>query len=527
MPHRAFNRLLAGTAMAVLLSTPAMADTVTLKTLDETFSVQGEIISFDGQNYTVQTAIGNVVVAANLVTCDGAGCPVIEVETVEFAIAGEKTLGLRLIPALLDEYSDSRGANIRTSEATDARVVFEVTGGNVPGDAQITVLPTDSSAGLDALFRGDATFALSSRPARNREARAFEEFGLGNLRDASQETIVALDGLIVVTHPDNPVRAITEGNVALTFGGRINTWAELGGSDAPINLYIRDQTSGSNEVFENLIMRPNGLTIGGNITALDSDEAIAQAVLDDPNGIGVTGFASVGDTQALAIEGECGLQIPPSAFAIKTEEYPLTRLLYMYQTNQPQPTQVAAFHDFVTSEGVQSLVSDAGFIDQSITEESINAQGIRVASAVIGRQEADEVAQIQDMLTSLIAADRLSTTFRFETGSANLNARAQADVVRLAELLGSEKFANKEIQFIGFTDSVGDAELNRQLSEQRAEQVLASVVQSNPQLASTVRMSTLGYGEISPLGCNESNAGRLINRRVEVWVKDIVAASRG
>ena len=225
MPHRAFNRLLAGTAMAVLLSTPAMADTVTLKTLDETFSVQGEIISFDGQNYTVQTAIGNVVVAANLVTCEGAGCPVIEVETVEFAIAGEKTLGLRLIPAMLDAFSDSRGANIRTSEATDTRVVYEVTGGNVPGDAQITVLPSDSSAGLDALFRGDATFALSSRPARNREARAFEEFGLGNLRDASQETIVALDGLIVVTHPDNPVRAITEANVALTFGGRITNWS--------------------------------------------------------------------------------------------------------------------------------------------------------------------------------------------------------------------------------------------------------------------------------------------------------------
>ncbi len=527
MRQRITQSLLAGTAMTALSATLAMAEPVTLRTLDESFSVVGEIMDFDGQNYTISTAVGSVTVAANLVMCEGAACPSIEPSLTEFTIAGDKTLGLRLVPALLREYGEAFNASTQTLEAGDDKMVMRVSGGTMIGTGELTILPSNSSAGIESLFRGEADFALSTRPARSREVRAFNEFGLGELDSDSQETIVALDGLVLITHPDNSVRAISEANAAFTFGGRITNWSELGGRDAPINVYVRDDESGSNEVFDSLLMRPNGLSLSDNVIVLDSDEAIADAVASDPNGIGFTGFASFGDAQPLAIRGECGLQIPPTAFSIKTEEYPLTRLLYMYQTNKPLEGKAQAFAEFMASEDAQELVATSGFIDQSVTLESINAQGLRVASAVLTNEADDELPRLREMIDLLIASDRLSTTYRFETGSARLNSRAEADVERLAELLDTERFANREVLFIGFTDSVGDAELNRQLSQQRAEQVLASILAENPSLASSVRMSAIGYGEISPLGCNESNAGRLINRRVEVWVRDIVAANRG
>jgi len=78
---------------------------------------------------------------------------------------------------------------------------------------------------------------------------------------------------------------------------------------------------------------------------------------------------------------------------------------------------------------------------------------------------------------------------------------------------------------IGFTDSVGRGDLNLSLSQARAEQVRQALVSAAPPGAladSQIRVA--GYGEMSPLGCNETLNGRRINRRVEVWSRDLVGA---
>ena len=399
-------------------------------------------------------------------------------------------------------------------------------GYNDDSGADIQIKPSNTSEGLEALLTDDATFALATRPARNREVESFAQRNLGQLRSPDQEHIVALDGLLLVTHPENPVRAISEINAALAFGGQITNWRDLGGRNAPINLYVREEDSGTREVFDTLLMRPNGLTVNGNITVLESDEDIAEAVQNDPNGIGFTSFANAGDTTALAIEGVCGLRTPATAFTIKTEEYPLTRLLYMYNTNEQLPFHAQDFLNYVKTDAGQELVAQAGFIDQTVSTETINSQGIRVASAIVNNETPEEYNSMRDMFTQLINADRLSTTFRFETGSARLDARATADVERLAELLASPRFSNKEVLFVGFTDSVGRADLNQLLSQQRAELVRRSVVAANPNLRTSTQTRAVGFGEVSPLGCNETDTGRRINRRVEVWVQDVVADDR-
>ncbi|WP_237072532.1 phosphate ABC transporter substrate-binding/OmpA family protein [Pseudaestuariivita rosea] len=510
--------LLAGTFMTGLAATAALADRLTLRATDESLSVTGELISFDGQTYTLQTTLGVVSVPAGLVICSGPACPNVNQAT-EFTIVGSQSLGQGLIPALFEAYSENVGADFRFNSGNSTSTI-EMSGSAV---ADVTVEKTNSTSGLRALLDEDATFALSTRPARNRELRNFEAAGLGTLNSGAQEHIVALDGLVLITAPGNPVRAISEANAALAFGGVVTNWADLGGRNAPINVHVREPDSGAREVFDALVMRPNGYAVDGRVTVHTSDEDLVQAVLNDPNGIGFTSFANVGNAGALAIEGVCGLQTPPSAFAIKTEEYPLTRLLYMYQTNKPLPEHARGLRDFALSDAAQSIVANAGFIDQAVTSESINAQGLRIASALVAPDGAQSYEQLREMVDLLISADRLSTTYRFRTGSADLNARAQADVERLIELMQGQDFTNKELLFVGFTDSVGQADLNRELSQQRAEQVMQAIRNAAPNLSSRVRMRAIGFGEISPLGCNETNTGRLINRRVEVWVQDIVA----
>ncbi len=514
--------LFVSSALATFAAMPSIAEPVTLTTTDGSISLSGELLSFDGKTYSIESRLGNMSISADLVNCTGAGCPPPEMLLSEFRISGARTLGERLIPELLFGYGDKLDADLVQTASANGEASFELASFDGDKMAAVEVVPSNSSAGLTDLLDGNAAFALSSRPARNREARTFGEAGLGAIRAPEQEHIVALDGLLIVTSKDNPVRAITEQNVALAFSGKISNWSQLGGPDAAINLYVRGANSGTREVFDNLLLRPSGLQLGGRVIEVDSDEAIADAVANDPNGLGFTSFASRKNTKALAIEGVCGLQTPPSAFAIKTEEYPLTRLLYMYNADRPMSVHAKGLLEFAVSEEAQDQVVRAGFVNQSISAASIESQGLRLASAVVANRDLATFPQLQEMVGLLIASDRLSTTFRFETGSAQLDARAQSDVGRLANLLTKSNYRNKEITFVGFTDSVGDPELNRQLSQQRAQQVLQSLIDENPALESQVRLRALGYGEISPIGCNETNTGRRINRRVEVWARDVV-----
>ena len=524
MPHSVRRKLLVATALTALTAGPALAERATLKTLDQSFSVEGEITEFDGVNYTLSTSIGNITVAAELVVCEGPGCPKQEADSPAFTVAGDRTLALRLFPALLRDFVEDEGASTTTMEAGNSKVVLDIRGGDFPDGSEVSIVPTGTSDGLDALFKGEAQLALSTRPVRNREARAFEEFGLGDLRSTDQELILALDGLIFVNHPENPVRSISVEDAARIFSGEITNWEDLGGRDADINLYVRDEGAGSYEAFDSMIMRPVGATPSENVTRFTADNAIASAVETDVDGIGFVSYAGIGEAQAMSIRGACGLQSEPSEFSIKTEEYPLTRLLYMYQTNAPLAAKAQDLRDYFASEEAQAHVEDWGFISQAVTIESVNTQGLRIASSILENQNAEDMQPVLDMIVMFADADRLSTTFRFETGTSRLNARSQADVARLAEILATDRFSNKEVIFVGFTDSIGEDDLNAQLSQQRAEQVLTEVLNVDPTLASNVRLRAVGFGEISPLACNESNTGRLINRRVEIWVRDVAQA---
>ena len=508
-----------------LTALPSWASTVQITSNDESVSITGELVDFTGDDYVIQTAFGRLIISVNEARCEGEACPEIDRSSI-FAFSGSRALADTLIPELISGYASYVGSNMDSRFVSEDLRDFTI-GSDSDPVAQVSVAAANTRDGLAALLDGDATFALATRRPSSREVRRAEEVGIGNLRNPQQEHIVAVDGLILVTHPNNPVRAIREVNAALAFSGRIDNWSQLGGSDAPINLYIREPDSGTREAFEGLLMRPNGVQIAPTVTVLPSDQAIADAVARDVNGLGFTSFAKTGEAKALDIEGVCGLRTPATAFTIKTEEYPLTRLMYMYQAaNADIDFHAQGFLDFMESDRANEVIAAAGFVDQSVSSATINSQGIRVASAILNSENMAQTRATQQMLQLFLGSDRLSTTFRFETGSSRPDARAEADIVRLAELLEGDQFRNKEVFFVGFTDSVGDADLNLILSLQRADQIRSRVLEVNPDLSNRMRIRAGGFGEASPLGCNETDVGRRTNRRVEIWVRDIAAGDQ-
>ncbi|WP_043919764.1 phosphate ABC transporter substrate-binding/OmpA family protein [Jannaschia aquimarina] len=514
-------QLAAMLTLSTALAAPVAAEMVTLQSKDGATHLRGELLSTQDGNYLLRTALGEVTISQDLAYCEGDGCPNPALQG--FRVAGSRVLADELFPSLLAAFSgEQSGGQVLSLDANSkAYALFS----GATEDETVFVTASDTRAGLDALYDNEATFALASRPARNREARRFAEAGRGELREEGQEHVIALDGLVLATHPENPVRAITEINAALAFGGVITDWRELGGRPGPINLYVRGNDTGTREVFDGLLMRPNGLSLAANVQVMDTDAEVAKAVARDPAGLGFTSFANVGEAASLEIEGVCGIRTPASEFTIQTEEYPLTRLLYLYQDNRRLPDTAREMLRFIESEAGQDIVEKVGFVNQEIGEISINEQGLRVASSIMANETPEDVFAMREMVSLLLNADRLTTTFRFETGSSRLTSRSQQDVMRLGRMLQSPEFANKELIFVGFTDSVGKADLNQALSVQRAETVRNVVLSRFPDLRSRVRTRAAGYGEVSPLGCNETDNGRRINRRVEVWVQDIAAGT--
>lgn len=125
---------------------------------------------------------------------------------------------------------------------------------------------------------------------------------------------------------------------------------------------------------------------------------------------------------------------------------------------------------------------------------------------------------MREMLSEMIDYDRLSTTFRFSTGSSRLDERGRLDMARLADFLATQP-EGTSVKIVGFTDGVGAFDSNRALSEVRAAEVMSQLQAFAGDRVAQLNLTSTGFGEVAPSACNVNENGRAINRRVEVWVE--------
>lgn len=513
------SKKLIATAVFAAISAGASAEPVTLNSLDGTLSITGDLVEYTNESYVIASNIGNLTIATDAVTCAGDACPSLMPRYSEFTISGSRELGLNLMPTLLDGFAASLELNLIQQSDDNGNLQYLMTDDSDAEVVKISFVMRGSSNGMRDLLQGNASLALTTRPARQAEAAAFQRAGMGNIREAGNESILALDGLVVVTSALNRVRIIRHADLARIFSGEVSDWAQLGGVPGPINLYVRPENSGTGSVFSQLVMRPARTGFSLRVNVMASDAEVAEAVAADPGGIGFTSYSNSGNAVSVSILGECGIQSPASAFTIQAEEYPYSRRMYLYQVRQNVPPMVALFLEYLETNDAQELVDLSGYVGQDVEEIPVNDQGLRFLSAALPTDAEMTLEQLQSMMADLAVAQRLSITYRFEQGTARLDSRALSDIDRLAEHMLSPHLRNKKVILMGFTDSVGRGNLNQSLSLARAEQVREALLAAGGGGIDPARVELRGYGELSPLGCNEDVDGRRINRRVEVWTR--------
>jgi OOP family OmpA-OmpF porin len=102
-------------------------------------------------------------------------------------------------------------------------------------------------------------------------------------------------------------------------------------------------------------------------------------------------------------------------------------------------------------------------------------------------------------------------TVYFDFGTANLSPEAAPAIAEMVTLLTGTPALR--VQIVGHTDWVGDADTNQKLSQDRAKAVVAALVAAG---IAQYRLGAAGVGALSPRASNASDAGRALNRRVEL-----------
>ncbi len=502
-------------------ATQGLTQDVTLKSRDSSIVISGTLLGFDGEFYRVDTVYGELTVDGSGVLCEGPGCPSLTDYVAELDISGSATIGEVLMPALIEGFA-LRNGYIATREAeSPTQFVYELT--NRTSDklqARFHFRVTNTDEGFADLLADEADIVMSLREIRPSETDLAKEAGLGDLQGPHRSRVVALDAMVPVVAASNPVNEITLGNLARVLGGDVTNWAQLGGPDAPITVYLRDAASGLSQAVEDRILRPVAATMTTDVQRHDTNSGLARAVARDPFGLGIVSFSETGNAKPLILTGPCGFALRPTRRTIKTEDYPLTAPMFLYLPARRLPRVARDFLTFTRSAPAQIVIRRAGFVDQAPEEVPIDLQGDRFANAITVAETAGGLDELKRMVQVLGPMKRLTTSFRFEPGSVRLDAQSRSNVQQLARALETGQYDARRMVFVGFSDGDGPAEANMGIAQRRAEAVRASVVEAAETANfNQIDIEVAAFGEAMPMACDNTPWGRQVNRRVEVWLE--------
>ncbi|AHG41409.1 membrane protein [Pseudomonas syringae CC1557] len=412
-------------------------------------------------------------------------------------IQGSNTINAELGPALVEGMLRQQGMQAVQSVPGTALNEQRVVGTSASGQTvSVEVAAHGSGTGFTALKAGNADIAASSRPIKDQEAR--ELASLGDLKSAAGEQIIAIDGVAVIVHPGNPLRQLDTLQLARIFSGEVRDWSEVGGNPGAIHLYVRDEKSGTYETFKELVLAKYGKNLSSAAVRFESSEQLSDEVSKDPNGVGFTGLPSIRHARAVAIADGESRPMSPTVSLIATEDYPLSRRLYLYVPPAAHQRWAQALVRFAQSAEGQAIVAQEGFVAQTV-------QALKV------QPTAQMPADYQALTRK---AERLSVNFRFAQGSARLDNKAQQDLKRVVDYLKANDRLAQHVTLVGFGDAKSDPARAALLSRLRAMAVRRELLKSGV----TFR-EILGLGDEMPVATNDMDDGRIKNRRVEVWVQ--------
>ena len=199
-----------------------------------------------------------------------------------------------------------------------------------------------SAAGIMATQSGTTDIGMSSRNLQGSETSLWS-------------IEIARDGIAIIINPKNPITDLTLQQVADIYDGKTTNWDQIGGKKGEIDVFTREDGSGTRSSFESLVMGKNQIMARAMVE--NSNGAIRQLVADDPAAIGYISLGLVDTTvKALDLGG-----IVPSRAHVVDGTYNLSRPFLFLCLKAPTGL-VKDFIDFTMSAQGQKILYDQGLI---------------------------------------------------------------------------------------------------------------------------------------------------------------------
>ena len=223
-------------------------------------------------------------------------------------------------------------------------------------ETKIQVSGGGSGVGFAALQNQQTDLCDASRKIKATEiANCIKAFG-----KRPTEYTVALDGLSVYVHESNSIKELSLDQLEGIFTGKVKNWKDVGGNDAPITVYSRENSSGTYEFFKEHVLK--GKDFVASAQTMPGTSALVQAVSKDNGGIGYGGAAYAKGTKALKIKkDDASPAIEPTEENVINNSYPIWRYLFVYVNPSLDKGEIAAYLNWIRSAEGQKLVKEVGY----------------------------------------------------------------------------------------------------------------------------------------------------------------------
>lgn len=238
-----------------------------------------------------------------------------------------------------------------------------------PASAMKPVYCSEDSA-IRMLLRDSVRCAITTRKLSKDELDVLKNYKL----DAKQ-AMIATDAFALIVSKDNPDTLITVSEIRDIVSGRITRWEQLKHSGKKGELKLVFDNSGSSTVRYMRDSLLAGQQVAGNLYAQGSNQAVIDAVKDNPEIIGVVGanwlkgksdsvltsFENL-DVKVLKVarkDGKNEIGWRPYQYRILTGDYPLIRSVYVILTDPRVRSYTKSFFYFLKGQKGQTIICNS------------------------------------------------------------------------------------------------------------------------------------------------------------------------
>ena len=229
-------------------------------------------------------------------------------------------------------------------------------------DIQLSISGGGSGNGIKALMEGQCNIAMSSRDMKDKEKEACKAKNINPVR-----TTIAVDAIVPVVNPGNPLKEITSEQLKDIYAGTITNWKDVGGKDQEIIAFQRRADSGSQTLFQKLLIQGGPLMEAPTELAPTAMGELVDSIAEYNNSANAIGFSvyyyidqmySKPGLRLLAVDG-----VTPSNETIADQSYPLCNEFYaaiLQDSAADSPER--RIYEWLSTDAGRSCIEHSGYV---------------------------------------------------------------------------------------------------------------------------------------------------------------------